>query len=130
MTTPGKEALKTQLKAMLWAYAKSRYHNIQVKFPMVKNTGDLDFLSGILKELFETPLDLDKKQEVDKKFIHPLNWELDQIVAEIEGSVRKELGLPLVKECVSITDLSAGSPIEQEIYRNRQTGICLCPKRL
>ncbi|MFQ5952261.1 MAG: putative PEP-binding protein [Candidatus Omnitrophota bacterium] len=49
-TEPGREALKTQLKALLVAYARSEYRNIKVMFPMVKGVDDIEFIRDVLEE--------------------------------------------------------------------------------
>ncbi|MFH1552265.1 MAG: putative PEP-binding protein [Candidatus Omnitrophota bacterium] len=50
-TPYGKDALKTQLKAILVAYAQSKYKNLRVMFPQVRTVDDMKFIRNILKEV-------------------------------------------------------------------------------
>jgi len=49
-TKPGRDALKRQLKAMFKAYAKSKYKNLQIMFPMVELMEHTVFMKSILNE--------------------------------------------------------------------------------
>ncbi|MCX5679487.1 MAG: hypothetical protein NTZ95_02275, partial [Candidatus Omnitrophica bacterium] len=46
----GREALKTQIKALLAAFAASRYKNIKMEFPNIKTLNDTQFIYGVLEE--------------------------------------------------------------------------------
>ena len=49
-TEPGRDALKTQVKAMLAAFAESKYGNLKMMFPSVEDMRDIEFIHGILEE--------------------------------------------------------------------------------
>ncbi|MCK4463490.1 MAG: hypothetical protein KAU58_04170, partial [Candidatus Omnitrophica bacterium] len=59
-TEPGKNALETQVKAMLVAYALSKHKNLGVMFPMVKTMEDISFISEILEKVKEEIMRDDK----------------------------------------------------------------------
>jgi len=52
-TEPGREALKTQLKAMFGAYALSKSKNIRIMFPMIKTMRDIEFINEIISEIID-----------------------------------------------------------------------------
>ncbi|MBF0494153.1 MAG: hypothetical protein HQL28_03360, partial [Candidatus Omnitrophica bacterium] len=50
-TSMGRQALKEQMAALLWAYAESKYKNIRIMFPLVKTPDDIKYLQGVYEEI-------------------------------------------------------------------------------
>jgi tRNA(Arg) A34 adenosine deaminase TadA len=109
-TPPGRQALKTQLKALVRAFLASGNKNIVVMFPMVRSASDWEFAAEIYKEI--------KSEIVAARMVQAIGRPAADILRELEAEL-KGLGFEAMVELPELVgyDRATGAISMEEIEK-------------